>query len=166
MVSAQPDRSRPAPSRTPGPDEPVRMRSGRAKSKRVDRSRWRRQLRARPRLRGAYRAGVGVTGISIMLLAIAIGWLPGPGGIPLFLVGLAVLATEFVWASRVLRQADRTARQAARWSARQPRWVHRLMAAGLAAGICFGLWLVMAIFGRPGWLPAWLDVLPLIQGPG
>ena len=30
-----------------------------------------------------------------------LGWLPGPGGIPLFLVGIAILATEFVWAERL-----------------------------------------------------------------
>ncbi len=140
------------------------MRSGRARAKPVDRARWRRQLRSRPKLRGAYRVGVGVAGVSIMLLAIAIGWLPGPGGIPLFLVGLAVLATEFVWAGRLLMHANRTVRRAARWSARQPRWVHRLLAAALALGITFGIWLTMAIFGRPGWLPSWLDALPLIHG--
>ncbi len=29
------------------------------------------------------------------------GWLPGPGGIPLFLIGIAILATEFEWAERL-----------------------------------------------------------------
>lgn len=36
-----------------------------------------------------------------MLLVIAsglTGWLPGPGGIPLFILGMAVLASEFDWA--------------------------------------------------------------------
>lgn len=39
---------------------------------------------------------------SILIIAAALtGWLPGPGGIPLFLVGIAVLATEFAWAKRL-----------------------------------------------------------------
>lgn len=33
---------------------------------------------------------------SLLIIASALtGWLPGPGGIPLFLLGVAVLATEF-----------------------------------------------------------------------
>lgn len=33
---------------------------------------------------------------SLLIIASALtGWLPGPGGIPLFLIGIAVLATEF-----------------------------------------------------------------------
>lgn len=41
-----------------------------------------------------------IVGSLFILLAAATGWLPGPGGIPLFLVGVAILATEFVWAER------------------------------------------------------------------
>ncbi len=41
-----------------------------------------------------------VVGCTFILAAAATGWLPGPGGIPLFLVGIAILATEFVWAEK------------------------------------------------------------------
>jgi putative transmembrane protein PGPGW len=41
-----------------------------------------------------------VFGSLFILAAAATGWLPGPGGIPLFLIGIAILATEFVWAER------------------------------------------------------------------
>lgn len=41
-----------------------------------------------------------VLGALFVLAAAATGWLPGPGGIPLFLIGIAILATEFVWAER------------------------------------------------------------------
>jgi hypothetical protein len=41
-----------------------------------------------------------VIGSLFILAAAATGWLPGPGGIPLFLIGVAILATEFVWAER------------------------------------------------------------------
>jgi hypothetical protein len=41
-----------------------------------------------------------VTGSLFIIAAAATGWLPGPGGIPLFLIGVAILATEFAWAER------------------------------------------------------------------
>ncbi len=34
--------------------------------------------------------------------AIATGWLPGPGGIPLFIVGLSLLAINHEWAERYI----------------------------------------------------------------
>lgn len=38
---------------------------------------------------------------SLFIIAAALtGWLPGPGGIPLFLIGVAILATEFERAER------------------------------------------------------------------
>jgi hypothetical protein len=42
-----------------------------------------------------------VVGSFFLLLSGAIGWLPGPGGIPVFLLGIAILASEFAWAERV-----------------------------------------------------------------
>ncbi len=42
-----------------------------------------------------------VIGSIFCIAALLTGWLPGPGGIPLFLIGIAILATEFEWAKRV-----------------------------------------------------------------
>lgn len=44
---------------------------------------------------------VFVIGMLFVIAAALTGWLPGPGGIPLFLVGIAILATEFEWAMRL-----------------------------------------------------------------
>ncbi len=41
-------------------------------------------------------------GVLLMVTALAIGWLPGPGGIPLFLVGLGLLAINHDWAKRYI----------------------------------------------------------------
>lgn len=41
-----------------------------------------------------------VVGVLLVLLAGIIGPLPGPGGTVIFLLGIAVLATEFTWAER------------------------------------------------------------------
>jgi len=41
-----------------------------------------------------------IIGLLFVIAAGLTGWLPGPGGIPLFLIGIAILATEFVWAEK------------------------------------------------------------------
>ena len=37
-------------------------------------------------------------GLVLVMAAPLVGWIPGPGGIAVFLAGIAVLATEFDWA--------------------------------------------------------------------
>lgn len=68
-----------------------------------DRWAWRRRIRADPRKARIYRIGVGALGVLLILLGAATGWLPGPGGIPLVLLGLGVLSTEFEWAQRLMQ---------------------------------------------------------------
>lgn len=46
---------------------------------------------------------VFVVGWLLIIIAGSIGWIPGPGGVPVFLLGIAVLATEFTWADKVRR---------------------------------------------------------------
>lgn len=43
-----------------------------------------------------------LVGIALMILAIATGWLPGPGGIPLFIIGLSILAIHHDWAQKYI----------------------------------------------------------------
>lgn len=53
-----------------------------------------------------------VVGILLVLSSGLVGWLPGPGGIPILLAGIAVLASEFSWAQalkdRILAMTKRT----------------------------------------------------------
>lgn len=42
-----------------------------------------------------------VVGLLIVIASPFTGVLPGPGGIPVFLIGVAILATEFEWAQRI-----------------------------------------------------------------
>lgn len=37
-----------------------------------------------------------------MIAAILTGWLPGPGGIPLFIIGLSILAIHHEWAQKYI----------------------------------------------------------------
>lgn len=45
-------------------------------------------------------------GVLLIILAPLLGWLPGPGGIPLFLAGLSLLAINHDWAHRFLKDFD------------------------------------------------------------
>ncbi len=56
-------------------------------------------------VRQAYRMIVLVIGLSIVGLGLVLVVLPGPWTIPLVLLGLAILATEFVWARSLLQRA-------------------------------------------------------------
>ena len=118
-----------------------------------DRWEWRRKLRADPRKHRIYRALVGFVGVLLILIAGATGWLPGPGGIPLALIGLAVLASEFEWAQRLLEWAKDRVREMARWTARQPVWVRALGGVVTAACIVVAIWVGLRLFGVPGWTP-------------
>ena len=50
------------------------------------------------------RISIDVLGFLLILIAIPIGWLPGPGGIPLIIIGLSLLATNHEWAEKLLEQ--------------------------------------------------------------
>lgn len=43
-----------------------------------------------------------IVGVLLLLLAVLVGWLPGPAGIPLALAGLSLLAINHDWAKRLL----------------------------------------------------------------
>ncbi|HET6210302.1 MAG TPA: TIGR02611 family protein [Jatrophihabitans sp.] len=81
--------------------------------------------------------GAGIVGLGLLLIP-----LPGPGWAVVFL-GVAVWATEFVWAQRLLRRGRRLLREWTGWLARQSLAVRGL--AGL-----LGL-AVLAGLGYLGW---------------
>ncbi|MGX7680098.1 TIGR02611 family protein [Jatrophihabitans sp. DSM 45814] len=89
-----------------------------------------------------WRIGVGVVGGAIVALGLLLVPLPGPGWAIVFL-GLAVWATEFVWAQRLLNFARRTLRRWTDWALTQPRYVQGLI--GLA-GLAF-----LAALAYAGW---------------
>jgi len=63
---------------------------------------------------------IGVIGGTILLLGIAMIVLPGPAVVVIPL-GLAVLATEFIWARRWLRKARKMIQQAKNGIAGKPK---------------------------------------------
>lgn len=80
---------------------------------------------------------------------------PGPGWAIVFL-GLAVLASEFTWAQRLLDFATRHVRRWTDWVTRQPYLVRGAVAVGtfaLVVAVCYGF---LVWRGVPTWVP---DVL-------
>lgn len=53
------------------------------------------------------RIGIDIAGFGLILLGLLTGWLPGPGGIPLVLAGLAVLSLNYEWAEKLVKDFDK-----------------------------------------------------------
>jgi len=99
-------------------------------------------VRSRPGGPLIWKIAISVVGAAIVGLGLLLIPLPGPGWAVVFL-GLAVWATEFVWAQRLLRRGRRLLKEWTDWLTRQP-----LAIRGLAA--LLGL-LVLAGLGYLGW---------------
>ncbi|MFL6160620.1 MAG: TIGR02611 family protein [Jatrophihabitantaceae bacterium] len=82
-----------------------------------------------------WRIGIAVLGGAIVAGGLLLIPLPGPGWAIVFL-GLAVWATEFVWAQRLLRFGRRVLRRWTDWARRQSLWVRGLL--GLAGLLLLG----------------------------
>jgi uncharacterized protein (TIGR02611 family) len=132
-----------------------------------DRWEWRRKIRADPRKAMIYRIGIGFVGGLLLILAPLTGWLPGPGGIPLFIAGLAVLASEFEWAQRLLLRVKEWVHRLTSWTGRQPGWLKALGTLALMACVLVAIWGYLAVLGVPNWLPdsweGWLTSIPLLD---
>ena len=48
------------------------------------------------------RISYDLVGVSLIILSALFGWLPGPGGIPLLIAGLAILSVHNKWAHNIL----------------------------------------------------------------
>ena len=131
------------------------------RSQREDRWAWRRRIRSNPHQLRVYRCVVGAVGLVLVLLSLATGWLPGPGGIPLFLLGLAVWASEFHWAHRLMLRLTHALHVFRGWSRGRKImfWMVFVTACGLLG------WASLALLGQPAWFPLEVDrVLAYLPG--
>ncbi|MEU6059596.1 TIGR02611 family protein [Streptomyces sp. NPDC047097] len=69
-------------------------------------------IKARRTLHLSWQVGVFVVGLAVVAAGVAMLVLPGPGWVVIF-AGLAIWATEFVWAQLVLRWTKRKVTEAA-----------------------------------------------------
>ncbi|QQQ74221.1 TIGR02611 family protein [Saccharothrix sp. 6-C] len=116
-------------------------------------------FRRNPALNLAYRIGVGVVGGLVLVAGVLMIPYPGPGWLVVF-AGLAILATEFEWAGRVLRFAKRYYDAWVAWLRRQNLLVKALVLAATGLVVIATCWLLGAFSLVGGWFGldwAWLQ---------
>lgn len=100
-----------------------------------------------------YRIVVGLVGAAVVALGIVLIPLPGPGWLIVF-AGLAILATEFVWAERLLGFARRRVYGWTAWVTEQSLAVRALIGLVGLAFVAGAAALYLAVYGLPGWVPS------------
>jgi uncharacterized protein (TIGR02611 family) len=126
-----------------------------------DRWAWRRRIRQNPHKLRMYRVAVGFAGLLLICLGLVTGPLPGPGGIPLVLLGLAIWSSEFEWAYRLRQRFKAEIRKFRGWTTRRKVAFWAVFCA-VCASLGYGYLLVL---GVPFWMPEVGAVL-LEQLPG
>ncbi|MCE6996209.1 TIGR02611 family protein [Saccharothrix sp. S26] len=120
---------------------------------------FRHRFRRNPALNLTYRIGVGVVGGLVLVAGVLMIPYPGPGWLVVF-AGLAILATEFEWAGRVLRFAKRYYDAWVAWLKRQNLLVKGLVLAATGLVVVATCWLLGAFALVGGWFGlewSWLD---------
>lgn len=107
-------------------------------------ARWRDRLRERRAVDLTYRVAVGFVGLAVLGVGILAIPYPGPGWAIVF-VGLAILATEFEWAKKLLGYARKRYDAFMDWFKQQGLWVQALGALFTFAIVLGTLWLLGAI---------------------
>ena len=107
-------------------------------------ARWRDRLRDRPTADFSYRVVVGVVGLAVLGVGVVAIPYPGPGWAIVF-VGLAILATEFAWAHRLLKYTRERYDRVMDWFKAKGMWVQALGFLLTAAVVVGTLWLLGAL---------------------
>ena len=116
------------------------------------RARVHRLFHAHPVLSLTTKIVVGVVGTLVTVVGVVMLVTPGPAFV-LIPLGLAILATEFVWAERLLGFARRKVHGWTEWVKAQSLLVRGLI--GLLGLVCVAAAMAAyaAVYGVPGWLP-------------
>jgi len=118
----------------------------------VDRLRERREgVRARPTANLLYRVAVGVVGTAVLIVGIILIPYPGPGWL-IVIAGLAILASEFERAQRVLQFVKRCYDGWSSWLSRQPRWVQAVLLVLTTIVVLATLWMLGTFALVAGWV--------------
>lgn len=95
---------------------------------------------------------IGVLGSIIIVLGLVLVPLPGPGWL-IVLTGVAIIASEFHVARRLLRFAREKLRAWSRWVAASHWSVGVSLGILTCACVIGAVWLVLLGIGLPGWVP-------------
>jgi uncharacterized protein (TIGR02611 family) len=124
---------------------------------RVADTHWRRRIAARRSVNHPYRIAVGILGGLIVAVGVVAIPLPGPGWL-IVIAGLFILATEFLWAERLLEFTRRHVSSWSDWVTSRPLWVRLLIAAATAALVLGILVVTLHLMGVPEWVPGWVPL--------
>jgi len=114
-------------------------------------ARWRDTFRHRRAVDFTYRIVVAVVGLAVLGVGIVAIPYPGPGWAIVF-IGLAILATEFAWAHRLLKFTRARYDRVMDWFKRQGLWVQVLGVVFTVAVVLGTLWLLGAVGLVAGWV--------------
>ncbi|WP_345417882.1 TIGR02611 family protein [Pseudonocardia xishanensis] len=112
---------------------------------------FRDRIEERPTARRTWRIAVGVLGTLVLVGGLVAIPYPGPGWAIVF-VGLAILASEFDWAKRVLHFAKGKYDAWTDWLGRQNLVVKLLVLAATGLIVLATLWLLNALWLVAGWV--------------
>jgi uncharacterized protein (TIGR02611 family) len=112
---------------------------------------FRYSIENRPTLRRAWRAGITVVGLAVLGLGILAIPYPGPGWLIVF-AGLAILATEFIWAKHLLHYGRGKYEAWTDSLGRQSRLVRILVLAATALIVVITLWLLNTFWLMASWV--------------
>lgn len=120
-----------------------------------DRWRWRRKIRQNKRQLAVYRIAVGILGLILVALGLVSGPIPGPGGIPLVLAGLAVWSSEFEWAHQLMMWFKKELLRYRGWpsTTKGVFWVIFFACCGLVG------YVYLLALGIPRWMPGSVEAL-------
>ena len=149
----------PRPGRETGEQRRARYDADESRSlrERIADTRWRRRIAARASINHPYRIAVGVVGGLIVALGIVAIPLPGPGWL-IVIAGLFVLATEFLWAERLLEFTKTHVKQWTDWVGDRPVWVRVLIGLATAAFVYGVVVVTLHMTGVPDWVPGWVPL--------
>jgi uncharacterized protein (TIGR02611 family) len=109
------------------------------------------KLDANPTLRVLWRVAVALVGGAVVVIGIILVPYPGPGWLIVF-GGLAILATEFEWARRLLHYARGYYDRWTAWLGRQSWPIKLLVLAGTCLVVLLMLWVLGALSLVAGWI--------------
>ena len=105
-----------------------------------------------------WRTFVATLGGTVLVAGLVMVPYPGPGWLTVF-AGLAILATEFPWARRLLRYGKRLFLRWERWVKRQRAWLKLVLFLFTSAVVIVTIWLFNGYGLINGWLHLHLDWL-------
>lgn len=104
---------------------------------------------------------IAIVGFAVVALGLVLVPFPGPGWLVVIL-GLVILATEFVWAQRLLGVVRAQVRRWTEWIGRQRLHVRILIGLATAAFVGAVMYAVALLFGIPDWVPS--QLVPPLPG--